>query len=102
MREDLLRAGLFQCFGGGASTGVYGAGRSLPGSLLEINTIRAAAEMAVVAAAGGITPDRGQTLNALLDEFQQALESGVMENSFGQRFPLWIYHYADMQRWPMP
>ncbi len=49
-------------------------------SLLEINTIRTALEeMAVVAAAGKITPDREQTLNALLDEFQQALESGVME-----------------------
>ncbi len=68
-------------------------------SLLEINTIRTALEeMAVVAAAGKITPDREQTLNALLDEFQQALESGVMEKILlaNRAFRFEIYHYADM------
>lgn len=68
-------------------------------SLLEINTIRTATEeMAVVAAAGKITPDREQTLNALLDEFQQALESGVMEKILlaNRAFRFEIYHYADM------
>ncbi len=70
-------------------TGVYGAGDPLE-SLLEINTIRTAPRRwRYIAAAGKIT-DREQTpLNALLDEFQQALESGVMEKIFGQpRFPL--------------
>ncbi|ESJ44550.1 colanic acid/biofilm transcriptional regulator, partial [Salmonella enterica subsp. enterica serovar London str. CFSAN001081] len=64
-------------------------------SLLEINTIRTALEeMAVVAAAGKITPDREQTLNALLDEFQQALESGVMEKILlaNRAFRFEIYH----------
>ncbi len=68
-------------------------------SLLEINTIRTALEeMAVVAAAGKITPDREQTLNALLDEFQQALESGIMEKILlaNRAFRFEIYHYADM------
>ncbi|EIY8797236.1 GntR family transcriptional regulator, partial [Salmonella enterica] len=38
-------------------------------SLLEINTIRTALEeMAVVAAAGKITPDREQTLNAMIEQ----------------------------------
>lgn len=69
------------------------------GRLLEINTIRTALEeMAVAAAAGKITPDREQTLNALLDEFQQALESGVMEDILltNRAFRFEIYHYADM------
>ncbi len=35
-----------------------------------------------VAAAGKITPDREQTLNALLDEFQQALEAALWEENF--------------------
>ncbi|MGS9184145.1 GntR family transcriptional regulator, partial [Salmonella enterica subsp. enterica serovar Infantis] len=48
--------------------------------LLEINTILTALEeMAVVAAVGNINPDREQTLNAVLDEFLQALEIGFME-----------------------
>ncbi|EEB8600927.1 GntR family transcriptional regulator, partial [Salmonella enterica] len=67
--------------------------------LLEINTIRTALEeMAVVAAAGKITPDREQTLNALLEEFQQALESGAMEKILlaNRAFRFEIYHYADM------
>lgn len=52
----------------------------------------------MVAAAGKITPDREQTLNALLDEFQQALESGVMEKILlaNRAFRFEIYHYADM------
>ncbi|CQE52429.1 putative DNA-binding transcriptional regulator [Salmonella enterica subsp. enterica serovar Typhimurium str. DT104] len=57
-------------------------------SLLEINTIRTALEeMAVVAAAGKITPDR-----------EQALESGVMEKILlaNRAFRFEIYHYADM------
>ncbi|EGM9930872.1 GntR family transcriptional regulator [Salmonella enterica] len=57
-------------------------------SLLEINTIRTALEeMAVVAAAGKITPDREQTL-----------ESGVMEKILlaNRAFRFEIYHYADM------
>ncbi|OPQ38240.1 colanic acid/biofilm transcriptional regulator [Salmonella enterica subsp. enterica serovar Enteritidis] len=51
-------------------------------SLLEINTIRTALE----------------ELNALLDEFQQALESGVMEKILlaNRAFRFEIYHYADM------
>ncbi len=51
-----------------------------------------------VRAAGKITPDREQTLNALLDEFQQALESGVMEKILlaNRAFRFEIYHYADM------
>ncbi|HCM3972482.1 TPA: FCD domain-containing protein [Salmonella enterica subsp. enterica serovar Agona] len=54
--------------------------------------------LAVVAAAGKITPDREQTLNTLLDEFQQALESGVMEKILlaNRAFRFEIYHYADM------
>ncbi|HAF1204839.1 TPA: GntR family transcriptional regulator [Salmonella enterica subsp. enterica serovar Muenchen] len=50
-------------------------------SLLEINTM-----------------DREQTLNALLDEFQQALESGIMEKILlaNRAFRFEIYHYADM------
>ncbi|EHX3570955.1 colanic acid/biofilm transcriptional regulator McbR [Salmonella enterica] len=67
--------------------------------LLEINTIRTALEeMAVVAAAGKIPPTREQTLNALLDEFQQALESGVMEDILlaNRAFRFEIYHCADM------
>lgn len=67
--------------------------------LVEINTIRTSLEeMAVAAAAGKITPEREQTLNALLDKFQQALESGVMEDILlaNRAFRFEIYHYADM------
>ncbi|EDU6342382.1 colanic acid/biofilm transcriptional regulator McbR [Salmonella enterica] len=67
--------------------------------LLEINTIRTVLEeMAVVAAADKITLDREQTLNALLGEFQQALESGIMEDILltNRALRFEIYHYADM------
>lgn len=66
---------------------------------VSITPVREALEeMAVVAAVGKITPDREQTLNALLDEFQQALESGVMEKILlaNRAFRFEIYHYADM------